>query len=117
MPRFARDPFAEQRAKELRRNLTEAEALLWYHLRGNFPAKFRRQEPSGRYICDLVSYVHRLVVELDGSHQVESRHDVDRDAWLDTQGFRVMRSWNEDVMKHCTDVLDAIYNATVRFDA
>ena len=87
---------------------------MWYHLRGDFPAKFRRQEPIGRYICDFVSYEDRLIVELDGSQHAESLHDVRRDAWLVAQGFRIIRFWNDEVFLHCDDVLDAIYDATAR---
>ncbi len=111
MPRFPRHPFAERRAKELRRKLTEAEALLWFHIRSDIPAKFRRQEPIGRYICDFVCYRHRLIVELDGGQHLDSEHDRIRDAWLRSQGFEIIRFWNEDVLHHTDDVLEAIYNA------
>ena len=113
MPRFPRHPFAEQRAKELRRDLTEAEALLWYHIRHDVPAKFRRQEPIGGYICDFVCYRYRLIVELDGSQHADSAHDTRRDAWLRSQGFTVLRFWNDEVMQTCDEVLETIYNAVV----
>src|SRR5665811_978930 len=110
MPRFPRHPFAERRAKELRRNLTEAEALLWYHIRWDIPAKFRRQEPIGRYICDFVCYQHRLIIELDGGQHLDSEHGRVRDAWLRSQGFEIIRFWNEEVMHETDAVLEAIYN-------
>ena len=113
MPQFPRHPFAEKRARELRRQLTEVEALLWYHIRHDIPAKFRRQEPIGRYICDFVCYQHRLIVELDGSQHADSIHDVRRDAWLRSQGFTVLRFWNDEVLRKCDEVLDTIYNAVV----
>jgi len=113
MPRFPRHPFAEKRAKELRRNLTNTEALLWYHIRHDIPAKFRRQEPIGGYICDFVCYQYRLIVELDGSQHAGSDHDIRRDVWLRSQGFHVLRFWNDEVMRNCDEVLDTIYNAVV----
>ena len=114
MPEFPRHPFAEKRAKELRRELTEAEALLWYHIHHDVPAKFRRQEPIGRYICDFVCYRHRLIVELDGTQHAESLHDVRRDTWLRSQGFTVLRFWNDEIMRECDDVLETIFNAVTK---
>jgi very-short-patch-repair endonuclease len=113
MPRFPRHPFAEQRAKELRRNLTDSEALPCCHIRHDIPAKFRWQEPIVGYICDFVCYTRRLIVELDGSQHADSVHDVRRDAWLRAQGFTILRFWNDEVMRECDDVLHTIYNAVV----
>ena len=117
MPRFPRDEHAERNAKVLRRRLTEQEALLWYHIRHDIPAKFRRQEPIGRYICDFVCYEHRLIVEIDGSQHVESLHDKYRDRWLRSQGFRIIRFWNDEVTHHSDDALDAIYSAVTGRDS
>ena len=59
--------------------------------------KFRRQEPIGRYIADFVCFKARLIVELDGSqHLDQSEHDAVRDAWLQSQGFVVLRFWNNE---------------------
>ena len=101
----------------LRRRLTEQEALLWYHIRHDIPAKFRRQEPIGRYICDFVCYEHRLIVEIDGSQHVESLHDKYRDRWLRSQGFRIIRFWTDEVTHHSDDALDAIYSAVTGRDS
>jgi very-short-patch-repair endonuclease len=111
MPRFPRHPFAARRAKELRKNLTDEEALLWYHIRSDVPAKFRRQEPIGRYICDFVSYHPRLVVELDGGDH-DADYDRVRDAWLRSQGFRVLRFSNYEMKYETEAVLEAIYLAS-----
>jgi very-short-patch-repair endonuclease len=97
MTRFPRHPFAARRAKQLRADLTDAELILWQRLRWDLPGRWRRQEPLGRYICDFVCYQSRLVVELDGDQHVGSVHDRKRDAWLRSQGFEVLRFWNEDV--------------------
>jgi very-short-patch-repair endonuclease len=97
----------------LHRELTEAEAPLWYHLRHDIPANFRRQEPIGRYICDFVCHQHRLIVELDGSQHADSLHDARRDVWLRLQGLTVLRFWNDEVMSECDDVLETTYHAVV----
>jgi very-short-patch-repair endonuclease len=108
IPRFPRHPFAERRAKELRKSLTDEEALLWYHIRSDVPAKFRRQEPFGRYICDFVYYHPRLIIELDGGGHDDSDHDRIRDAWLRSQGFEVLRFGNYEMMHETEAVLEAI---------
>jgi very-short-patch-repair endonuclease len=78
------------RAKELRNNPTEAERILWQHLRlrqlGGL--KFRRQQPLGNYIVDFVCLGKRLVVEVDGrQHNSQHSYDERRDAWLEQQAF------------------------------
>ena len=81
-----------QRAKELRRNMTDAEHRLWYHLRAHrLGGKFRRQQPLGRYIVDFVHLGARLVVEADGGQHNGSDRDAARDAWLQANGYRVLR--------------------------
>jgi hypothetical protein len=77
-------------AKQLRREQTDAERRLWRELRaGRFAgAKFKRQQPIGGYIVDLVCFEERLVIELDGGqHQVQTDYDGGRDKWLGSQGF------------------------------
>ena len=108
MPRFPRHPFAERRAKELRKSLTDEEALLWYHIRSDVPAEFRRQEPIGRYICDFVCYHPRLVIELDGGDHDDSDHDRIRDAWLRSRGFEVLRFGNYEMTHETEAALEAI---------
>jgi very-short-patch-repair endonuclease len=100
-----------KRAKELRADLTDAEVILWQNLKFDFPGRWRHQEPIGRYICDFVSYRSRLVLELDGDQHFDSVHDQIRDAFLGSQGFEVMRFWNEKVYKELDEVLETIYFA------
>ena len=111
VPRVPRHPFAAKRAKELRADLTDAEVILWQNLKFDLPGRWRRQEPIGRYICDFVSYRSRLAIELDGDQHFDSAHDQIRDAFLRSQGFEVMRFWNEEVYKELDEVLDTIYFA------
>jgi very-short-patch-repair endonuclease len=98
-------------ARTLRSSPTEAERLLWHRLRrrrvGGF--RFRRQVPVGRYICDFVCPQARLVIELDGSQHFErSDYDDRRTNFLRWKGYRVLRFWNVDVLKHPDGVLMAI---------
>jgi very-short-patch-repair endonuclease len=98
-------------ARQLRRDMTDAERCLWKHLRAHRFAgeKFRRQEPIGPYIVDFVSHRSRLVVELDGGkHAVEVEHDRERTRWLESRGYRVVRFWNNTVLAETEPVLEAI---------
>jgi very-short-patch-repair endonuclease len=100
-------------ARELRRCQTDAEALLWARLRDRQLAgvKFRRQQPLGRYIVDFVSLEKRIVVEVDGSQHSEDKReerDNERTAWLQDEGYRVLRFWNNDVLQNTEGVLERI---------
>ena len=101
-------------ARQLRRRSTDAERLLWRHLRGRRMAdfKFRRQEPVGAYIPDFVCHECRLIVELDGGQHADERaYDERRDAWLASQGFRVRRFSDNYVLTNLEGALEAIWQA------
>ena len=106
-------PQMRERARDLRRNLTPAEAALWRLLRDRRLAmtKWRRQVPLGRYIVDFVCFEHRLVLECDGSQHAGSLRDGVQDAWLGSQGFRVLRFWNDEVLKQRESVLATVLGA------
>ncbi|WP_249258616.1 MULTISPECIES: endonuclease domain-containing protein [Sphingobium] len=96
------------RARELRRNATDAEKRLWAQLRDGLPAaKFRRQVPIGPYFADFASHAGRLIVEIDGG-QHEEATDAARTAFLQGEGYQVIRFWNHDVMQNVEGVLAAI---------
>jgi very-short-patch-repair endonuclease len=102
------------RAKELRSNPTDAERILWQHLRlrplGGY--KFRRQQPLGPSIVDFVCLEKRLVIEVDGGqHNTQRSYDEQRDAWLEQQGFRVLRFWKNEVLQNVEGVKGAIWQA------
>jgi very-short-patch-repair endonuclease len=83
-------------AREQRANAVKAEALIWRAVRNRrcLGAKFQRQAVLGSFIADFVCFERRLVVEVDGpSHEAEEHKaaDVERDAWLESQGFRILR--------------------------
>ena len=99
------------RARALRKNPTEAERVLWAHLRfwQVDGYKFRRQQPLGKYIVDFVCLEKKAIIELDGGqHAEQSSYDAKRDAWLRDQGFSVLRFWNNDVLQNLSGVKDAI---------
>ena len=100
-----------ERAKHLRKNSTDAERALWKHLRKKqlLGCKFRRQASIGRYIVDFVSFSQNLIIELDGSqHQTQTNYDAKRTEWLQSQGFTVLRFWNNDALANTDSVLERI---------
>ena len=99
-------------ARQLRRRSTDAERLLWRHLRSRrfVGFKFRRQEPVGAYVPDFMCYECRLIVELDGGQHADQRaYDERRDAWLAGQGFRVLRFPDNYVLTNVEGALEAIW--------
>ncbi len=98
-------------AKNLRKRLTDVERLLWRLLRARQieGLKFRRQEPIGRYIVDFVCYESKVIIEVDGGqHSIEIEKDKERDEWLKSQGFKVLRFWNNEVLTNTEGVLEVI---------
>ena len=99
------------KARQLRRDQTDAEQTLWARLRDRqlCGAKFRRQHPVGPFVADFCCTQRRLVVELDGGqHAVEVAADHKRSRFLEEQGYRVLRFWNHDVLKDTVAVLERI---------
>ncbi|CAN5115243.1 hypothetical protein BH09PSE2_BH09PSE2_08420 [soil metagenome] len=76
--------------------------------------KFRRQVPLGRYVADFLCPRHRLIVEADGPHHEDSLHDLERDAWLSAEGFRVLRFANKRIQDAPDAVLAEILGACAR---
>jgi len=104
------------RARALRKSQTEAERALWRELRRKQldGAKFRRQEPIGALVADFVCFERGLIVELDGGHHNEEAQfsrDSARTAWLESQGFTVLRFWNNDVLGNIEGVMETIKTA------
>ena len=98
-------------AKSLRRNLTDAEHKLWYHLRAHrfMGRKFKRQKPIGRYVVDFVCLEEKLIIELDGGQHSENvGYDHVRDSWLRSEGYTVLRFWNNELMNEMEGVLEQI---------
>jgi very-short-patch-repair endonuclease len=107
-------PTIRQRARELRKSMTPAEARLWYHLRhrqldGYY---FRGQHPIGRFITHFCCTKARLVVEIDGDvHVMQREYDAARTQWLQDRGYRVMRFTNDEVVRQLSAVLESILAA------
>lgn len=107
---------AGTRALALRKNMTDAETLLWSHLRRKQMQafKFRRQAPIGPYIADFVCIEAALVIELDGGqHAIDADHDDQRDTYMNARGYQFLRFWNNDVIENLDGVLETISSAFV----
>ena len=101
-------------ARKLRSSLTDAEKRRWRRLQRRQVAghKFRRQQPIGPYIVDFVCFERRVIVEVDGGQHAEQRsYDEQRTLWLQARGYRVLRFWNNDVLKNTNGVAQAIVDA------
>jgi very-short-patch-repair endonuclease len=101
-------------ARQLRSKQTDTEALLWSRLRAYRLSglKFRRQQPVGVYVVDFFCPEKKLIVKLDGGqHQERIGYDEARDAWLKSEGYTVLRYWNNEVMGNLEGVLEDIVRA------
>ena len=101
----------QSKAHELRQRSTDAEQALWKRLRNRQLAgcKFRRQVLIGKYIVDFVCFERKVVIEVDGGHHQEQvSSDAVRTTWLESQGFRVLRFWNHEVLADAEAVQEAL---------
>ena len=101
---------AVQRARQLRRDSTDAEKRLWRALRSKLPRyKWRRQMPVGPYFADFACFAEKLIIELDGGqHAAAVGYDEARSRFIRSQGFRIFRFWNNDVLSNTDAVLETI---------
>jgi very-short-patch-repair endonuclease len=100
------------RSRELRVNATPFEQTFWQTVRGHRFAgfKFRRQQVIGPFIVDFVCLSEKLIVELDGSQHAETvAYDTQRDAWLNSEGYRVFRVWNNEWTQQQEAVLERLW--------
>lgn len=97
-------------ARTMRREPTEAEERLWRALRDRRldGAKFRRQVPLPPYVADFLCAEAMLIVEVDGSQHGDSVADEARTRFLHGKGFRVLRFWNDEVLREIGPVCDMI---------
>jgi very-short-patch-repair endonuclease len=105
---------SEHRPRTLRNNSTDAERILWQHLRNRQirGARFRRQHAIANYVVDFISLDAMLIVELDGGqHQEQQAYDAVRDAYLESAGFHVLGYWNPDVTANPSGILESIHTA------
>ena len=101
-------------AKKLRASTTPHERILWRALK-ELPVEgthFRRQAPIGRYVVDFFCPAKHLIIELDGGHHNDdetAKRDLERQRWLEREGYRVIRFWNSEITADLTAVLERIY--------
>ena len=98
-------------AKDLRKNSTNTENHLWRYLRNRHLEgfKFRCQQPIGKYIVDFVNFEKKVIIELDGGqHSFQEEKDKIRDEWLEKEGFKVLRFWDNEVLGNTEGVLKVI---------
>jgi very-short-patch-repair endonuclease len=95
----------------MRHEPTDAELAMWRLLRDRRLArfKFRRQVPFQNFILDFVCFEKRVVIEIDGSQHAESERDTIRDSIPMSEGFRIERYWNNDVLQQPSAVLEDIF--------
>jgi very-short-patch-repair endonuclease len=91
--------------------MTEAEKKLWHQLRRRQIAGlvFRKQQPLGPYIVDFCCQKRKLIIEVDGGQHAGSRKDQKRDAFLKSQGYQILRFWNNDIVENIEGVMAVIY--------
>ena len=100
-----------ERARSLRKDMTDAERKLWRCLRGGQldGFRFRRQHPIPPYVVDFCCVEKKLIIELDGSQHGEAT-DAGRTRFLESQGWRVLRFWDNDALAQTEAVVDSIWN-------
>ena len=104
-------------AKNLRKNSTDAERILWQKLRAKQLSgiKFRRQQPIKNCIVDFVSFEKRLIIELDGGQHAKNKlNDQNRDSILSEDGYTVLRFWNNEVLENLEGVLERVRQACLQ---
>ena len=94
-------------ARALRKTMTKEEAHLWYQFLCRYKPRFHRQYVIGNYVADFYCHEAKLVVELDGSQHTDPgkmEYDSKRTEYLNSQGLRVLRFSNLDVLRRFEDV-------------
>ena len=102
-----------RRSQMLRKQMTKEERHLWYDFLKTYPVQFKRQYPIGCYFADFFCYRAKLIVELDGSQHCDPEslaYDARRTAFLEAQGYYVLRISNRDVAYQFANVCTAIHN-------
>ena len=103
----------KERAKECRRNRTDAENRMWYYLRNRRLSgyKFVRELVISNYIADFVCREKKIIIEIDGGqHMAAVQYDLMRTKYLERNGYKVIRFWNNEVFQDIEAVMDSILN-------
>lgn len=111
-------------ARDMRKQMTDAELKLWNELRAHrlMGLSFRRQMPVGKYIVDFACPKHKLIIEVDGSghgEYLQRQHDSRRTLFIESKGWKIIRYWNDDVLKNiddvCTNIIATLHEMGVKF--
>ena len=105
------DQIQRERRRGLRENQTEAEILLWERIRDRKlnGLKFRRQYGVGPYILDFFCSDKRIAIELDGEqHKNNQEYDTERDLYLNDKDIKVLRFWNEELIRDIEGILKRV---------
>jgi len=105
-----------QKARDLRKKMTLQERKLWQYLRNRSlnNCRFRRQFPIGKYIVDFVCREKKLIIEVDGGQHNEENtviYDAKRSEFLEKQGYKVLRFWNNDIDNN----MDGVYVEILKY--
>jgi very-short-patch-repair endonuclease len=108
-----RERKSQERARELRQRMTDAEMILWSRLRqlGPVGLRFRRQHPIGPYVADFACVLQRVVIDVDGAthgSDAEVAYDKRREAYLKRRGWRLIRFWNREIYRELDRVMDVV---------
>ena len=110
-------PINKVRGRAMRASPTDAERKLWWHLRYRLAtpsSHFRRQVHLGHFIVDFVCHALKIVIEIDGGqHAEQSKQDARRTQFLKSEGYRVLRFWNNEVLSNIDGVLEVIQSAVL----
>ena len=108
------NPHNLKNAKKMRSNMTPAETKMWRILRGKRfqDLKFKRQVLIGNYIVDFLCEDKKIIIEIDGGQHNEElniQSDNNRTHYLENNGYKVLRFWNDEVMKNINGVMEVIF--------
>ncbi len=114
---FYNNPNLKSQRRVLRKNQTDAEKIIWKHLRNKQlkNLKFLRQYSIGSYVLDFFCPEIRLAIEIDGGQHIEEAHrirDERRTEFLKQNGITVIRFWNNEVFNNTNGVLEKISEKT-----
>ncbi len=109
-----------ENSRQLRKNMTPQERKLWCIIRNRqfFGYRFRRQFPIGQYIVDFICREKKIIIEIDGGQHNEIKniqYDNKRTEYLMTEGYKVIRFWNNEIDKNLVGVyekLKEVFNVT-----
>ena len=103
-------PYIKEFSRDMRKNSTKAENLLWQKIRnGQLGFKFRRQHQiDNKYIADFVCLEKRLIIELDGGQHNDRPKDKDRTLYLENNNFKVIRFWDNEILQNINGCLEIL---------